>query len=251
MVRSSTRSCLARGSAWLAALLLAPAAQALTVTLDPGGWTTSLTDRALEGAFSSPTESTVSPSSFPESGTTPGATQGDSAASMDYSLSDAGFQIAFDQTVAIPVGSGSQGTAFVHFSVDENTLYEISGSYALSDSEGRGLYFRTSLYDITAAPVTLFDSRQYSNHTPDESFTVGLLEGDTTNVLSGSATGILLAGHVYRFYADAALESYPDVPRTTTASGTGSLVLALVPEPPLAALLGVALAGWGALRRRL
>ena len=52
-----------------------------------------------------------------------GATQGDSSAVIDYSLSNAGFDIIFDQTVAQPVGSGSQGTAYIYFSVDQDTAY--------------------------------------------------------------------------------------------------------------------------------
>jgi hypothetical protein len=244
MVRS-----FARGSVLLGVLLLAQAADALTVTLDPGGWSTNLTDRALVG-LSSPTESTIFPASFPESATTPGATQGDSSAVIDYSLSNAGFDIIFDQTVAQPVGSGSQGTAYIYFSVDQDTAYEIVGSYNVSDTEGRGVYFRTYLQDITGAPTMLFESSQYSNHTPDESFTAGLLEGDTSNLLSGAPTGTLIAGRTYRFYADAALESYPDVLRTTTASGTGNLALIFVPEPSSALLVGLGLAVMGALRRR-
>lgn len=240
---------LVRASILFAMLLLAPGADALTVTLDPGGWSTNLTDRAAEG-LSAPTESTISPASFPESASTPGATQGDSSAVIDYSLSNAGFDIILDQTVAQPVGSGSQGTAYLYFSVDQDTTYEIVGSYNVSDTEGRAVYFRTFLEDITGAATILFESVQYSNHTPDESFTVGLLEGDTSNLLSGSPTGTLIPGRIYRFYADAALESYPDVPRTTTASGTGNLTLLFVPEPSPALLVGLGLVGVAALQRR-
>jgi hypothetical protein len=219
-------------------LAVASGARAVTLSLDPGGWTSSFTDLAVESILA-PILVNSNPAGLPDTGTTPGATAGDSAAVMDYSLQHDGFQIGFTQTVDADVGSGSQGSAFLFFTPDENASYEVSGSFAVTDSEGRGVYLRTSLQDITGAPITLFRSEQHSESTLNEVFTVGLTEGDTSNVLEGSATGTLLAGRTYRFYADATLESWPSLARTTTADATGSITLS-IPEPSLQTLLALA-----------
>ncbi len=239
---------LVQGFALFAALGLAHTGAALSVTLDPGGWISSFTDLAVESVFP-PDIVASNPAGLPSSATTPGASAGPSAAVMDYTLDHDGFAIDFTQTVAASTGSGSQGTGYIYFTVDEDTTYLVSGLLDVVDSEGRGVYLRTFLEDITGAPFFLFQSEQYSQSTPNESFTIGLTEGDTSNLLSGSASGVLLAGHVYRFYADAALQSWPSAARTTTASASGNITLHL-PEPSLALAVALALARLAALRSR-
>ncbi len=214
----------------LAAFLVAPAAHAWTVTYNPSGWTTNLTDTANDEILEPPVQSVIFPSSFPVTATTPGVTAGASAAVMDYDFSNDGFSVAFDEQVPLAMGSGTQGMAYIYFKVDENVEYLISGSFIAVDTEGRRVRLWTFLEDITSFPFFLFESKQVSETTPNESFTVGSSDGDASNELSGSSTGTLLAGHSYRFFAEASLEGYPYIPRTTGAVGTGNLSISFSPE---------------------
>jgi hypothetical protein len=233
----------------IGALLFADPATALTVTLNPGGWQSAITDRAV-GVLDAD-EPITNLNAFPASGTTtPGAAFGGASSLTSYALSNDGFDIGFDQTIAQDFYSGSQAWAGIIFSVDEDVAYQIVGGFGVTGVDAGRYRLTTTLRDITGAPALLFESMQWSWSTPGESFTVGELGGDDSNVLEGSQSGTLLAGHRYTFFAEASLETYPEAPRLAPVSGTGGVSLYLVPEPSPALLVGLGLMALAALRRR-
>ena len=59
------------------------------------------------------------------------------------------------------------------------------------DSTGREVYFRARLFDHSSDTV-VFESLQASSSTPNESFVLGLTEGDTSSTSTGSLAGTLL-----------------------------------------------------------
>ncbi len=77
------------------------------------------------------------------------------------------------------------------------------------------------LYDSSAV---VFNSRQESRSTPNESFTLGLNEGDYNNVDYnnvdiGSLTGNLIPGQTYRVAYSLQSENFPAPATGVTASG--------------------------------
>ena len=71
-----------------------------------------------------------------------------------------------------------------------------------------------------------------SDATPNESFIVGEQEGDLANVLIGSRTGNLVAGHVYALEYIACIQADPAATLSATASGFFRLALN---DPPIPA----------------
>lgn len=151
---------------------------------------------------------------------------------------------------------GLQGLP-LKFTTDVDTPYELSGVYEANGDANRVGQF-AQLWDVGTNQV-LFKSEQISENTPNEAFTLGGGGGDTTNVLTGSLTGDLLAGHTYAwaFYANTAENSRA----LNSASGNFKLVLGeftdtgdsgAVPEANsflIWGLLGLTVAGCGSRRR--
>lgn len=234
----------------LGVLLVAQAAGAQLVTLNPNNFSSGLVDIARE-ANQAAVQIPVYPIGFPVSGTTPGAVQGGSSAVTTYSLSEEAFHFLSDQAVDGETNSISRCTSSAYFAIHEDLFYEIEGSFVVVDDEPRRVDFRVYLHDITAGPVeTLFDSNQVSLATVDESFTLGLGGGDSANSLQGSLTGTLLADHDYRFIVDTWLTVPSDPPRASVATGVVDVTLTFVPEPRQATLCGVAVVVVASLRIR-
>lgn len=226
---------------------LAGPANALTVRLAPSR-PSLFTDRAQEGPDPPTAISEVAPTGLPEAATTPGAVEEGSSAFTHYDLSQDALEIGFTHGVGGPVGYAfSQSISVVYFYVDEDVGYRITGSFETVDSDGRGVFLLARLSDVTGTPVVVFESEQRSDATPDESFVLGGSGGDLSNTSTGSATGTLLAFHVYALYANVGLENYPILPRTSGATATGGVTL-LIPEP--AAGLLVSMGAVGLARRR-
>ncbi len=100
----------------------------------------------------------------------------------------------------------------------------------------------------TAGHETMGEVRQISISTPDESFTLGLQEGDQMNAVTGSLEGTLIAVHVYGLRYENHIHAYPtESPSSATASGFVKLTL-VKPVPALggmgrAVLVGLLLIG--------
>jgi len=92
--------------------------------------------------------------------------------------------------------SGTGGDIF--FSVSAPTPYSASGTYTAVDPNPRHVNLDALLLDLTTNQ-TLLNSHQRSIATPNESFTLGEMGGDTENTFTGSLTGNLVVGHQYKF----------------------------------------------------
>jgi hypothetical protein len=89
----------------------------------------------------------------------------------------------------------------IFFSVSVDTPYSISGTLSVNDpgSSGKFASLTTTLTDVGTSGV-LFNSDQESFGVVDQSFVLGGKAGNIANTLSGSPTGLLLAGHQYSLF---------------------------------------------------
>ncbi len=219
------------GFAVMSTLLFAPAAFSLTITLVEFQSVV----YAQAGGFGFDSSSPVA---VPEAGSLT-ATEGENAATTGYSLSVSKFEITFDHSRAAAEFSQAQSYAGFNFILDEDVDYALDGLYAAVDAEGRRIFLAVGLIDVTASS-TLLQSSQESNSTPNESFAVGLEEGEIS-ALVGSLTGSLVAGHEYQFSVQSLL--YADDSASSAATASGSVTLTFVPEPSTTVLIALGLVG--------
>ncbi len=146
----------------------------------------------------------------------------------------------------------------IRFTALENTVYEISGFYNVTDAgpataQTPATRLNGRLFDVTAGQ-TLMNSFQLSRSTANEQFVVGGLGGDDQNAFSGSLTGNLITGHEYEFGFGALTATTFDLSSQTDSgsSAVGNINLTIgtsaVPEPSSLALLalsGLTLLGYG------
>jgi hypothetical protein len=178
--------------------LLSPAAAAHTISLNGNG-TSFLRTVAGPGNNTFDSEE-LNPNVLPYVQT---STSSDSPASSesDYNLSNDSFGITFDHVRGGKFSSVgfAQSYGFIYFSVDQDIIYSATGSYAAVDHRVGRIFLTASLFDSTLDSF-MFESLQESNSTLNESFTLGLVEGDSLNTDTGSLTGTLIAGHDYAFF---------------------------------------------------
>lgn len=135
-------------------------------------------------------------------------------------------------------GAYSVTQGWVWFTVSENTSYDLSGWYSVTDvgSESGTVSSFVVLDDLTLSDH-LFYGQQVSQSTPNEHFVVGATGGDSDTTLIGSLTGSLLEGHDYLLHFSYSTVGRPDPDSGASASGNVTLSIGTadptgsVPEP--------------------
>jgi hypothetical protein len=131
-------------------------------------------------------------------------------------------------------------TQKILFKANSDQPYTISGFYNATDvgpTESGNVAVKLSLYEGT--DVYSFLNQQESSSTHDEHFVLGQTGGDVINILIGSSTGNLIAGHVYTFYAEMLVMAVRNADSGSGAIGNVTLTIGTVPEPSTLLLLGI------------
>lgn len=172
-----------------------------------------------------------------------------SAAGSDYDFStlehDSTFNFLFqhDRDGSANSSAGSNGAVNFTLSNAMNMLFALDGGYDLTGNNA--FRMQVMLTDLTSG-TTLFSNIQESRATVDQSFVLGLQNGDYANTLFGALSGTLTAGHTFQLTYDYGLSTGLN---TTAANAFGFLQLNLragiVPTAGASALgaLGLLLVG--------
>jgi hypothetical protein len=201
-----------------------------SITLNDGG-ASELQVVARDGSISLVNVITSNfPTSLPFTAPNQSTTHGGSTSEADYSLTQNLFSIVNEGTRAGALDSRANSQGDIFFSVDIDTLYDLSGSFSVNDpsTTGRFVQLVATLTDIDTSAV-LFHSLQESSGAADVTFVLGGMGGNVSNQLAGSAAGLLSAGHRYRlYYGNSIYADNAGMP----ASATGDLQMrfAAVPE---------------------
>jgi len=173
-------------------------AKADTLTLNDGG-VTKLEVVARAGGGANQIEN-LSPTSIPFNGSHV-AVQSDSRGQATYYLGPDEFTITSSGTRMGSLDSRANVQPVIFFSVSVDTRYNIRGTFSVDDPGLSAKYaeFTTTLADLNTS-ANLFHNSQASRGVVDTSFVLGGAAGNRINELTGSATGILTAGHQYRLY---------------------------------------------------
>ena len=194
----------------------------------------------------------MTPSSLPFSSSHT-ATSGGSSSKTTYDFSFSGdtgaFKFDFDHVRAGAGNTAAQSVGQVRFSVTNEVLYSFDGIYTLAGE--RRIVQKVHLQDETLGFATVFLNRQESRTTTNESFTLGLLEGDNSNFLAGSISGTLTAGHTYRLDYNYLIHRVPASGGGATSLGNFNMNITPIPAPgaALLAMMGFGIVGWVKKRR--
>ena len=129
---------------------------------------------------------------------TAGSSSNDTDYDFDAAAGDAFFHNTFTHDRDGSGASGVLSSGVISFTMNANGTYTLTGDYTLAGI--RGIELSVLLVDVTDPfnEITLFENAQTSVDTPDEMFVLGGTGGDDGNLLTGSLTGNLVAGNLYR-----------------------------------------------------
>ncbi len=206
------------------------------ITINPMTNLSSTSERAREGGFT-----TVLDDGAPTSliVTTGSVSQGPSSSDATHDLSNSGFVITINHARGDSQGSFGRSIGFIYFSSDADVSYSASGTYTATDPDGRQVFQTSRLTDVASSTI-LYEADQRSEMTANESFTLGLTEGDHTAEFTGSLTGTLLAGREYEWVYDALIQAEPSA-ASSSATAVGDFQISFTPIPSVPALEGPAL----------
>jgi hypothetical protein len=180
------------GSAWL--LASAPVHADLQIS------SPSLETVACE-ACDVQTQSSVSTPSFVTSDTAT-STNGAFSAETYYNFGISGFngslrfEMLHDMGGDDPLGRASSTGVLTLTPVGAPVTYSLSGIYGYGGETDGNISLSVSLVDADTSAV-LFENVQVSDEVNGEDLTLGQTTGNVSNTLSGSLSGMLLAGHNY------------------------------------------------------
>jgi len=159
-------------------------------------------------ANSSPTDSANSVNttvSLPFISTQTASTLGDAESTASYDFMTSGntglFHFNFNLKRTGIDGSNSRATGGIMFQVTEPSSFDTGGLFVLDGNQR--IYVAVGLRDLTISgglAGVMYQSLQQSQHTLDQEFVVGGLDGDRTNVLIGNVPTALIPGHQYDMF---------------------------------------------------
>lgn len=115
--------------------------------------------------------------------------------------------------------------AVISFTPDTDLAYLIEGAYSVLDEDGHRVFLTLSLTDVTGGAVTsLFAHNEESEGVPNVSITIG-----ETGEVTGSQSGLLLAGRQYRVALSAGL--YGELGVVSTVATANGFVQVTLSEP--------------------
>ena len=135
----------------------------------------------------------------------------DYSIALDYTSGPAFFDSVFSGPFVRTATESHRASAesSFYFTVDSPAIYDIMGSFTVTDDVGTTIPGNVELEILleeyvsftpgSPPPTTLYYSYQVSKSTIDQSFVVGGTDGDFANVLTGSATGLLDPSMFYRY----------------------------------------------------
>jgi hypothetical protein len=200
-----------------------------SLNLNDGGTTTlEVVARDTQVSFNNQIED-LFPPSLPFDGA-PIATQGISQSQAQFHLAQAGFSISSSGRRSGALDSRANVQPNIFFSVSVATTYTITGSLSVDDPNQSGKYvgLAATLTDVDTQEV-LYNSSQESFGTVDQLFQLGGSGGNVANDVSGSSTGVLLAGHRYKLYYGTSIYAANS---GDTANFVGTLNFSLIEAGP-------------------
>lgn len=222
-------------------------AHAYTVSLSGSTQSNQTSEAGSQGTGPGLTSDTVTAASLPFSDSTL-AVDGVDSSETTYDFSNAGFLFSVDHARDGDFSHWTSSNGGIYFSVDDAVDYVAAGSYSAVNPDPQNIALLAGLFDLTTS-TTVFLSEQQSSSELNESFVLGLMEGDLSNQLIGSLTGTLIAGHDYIFQYDVTSANINTL-TGGAVTGLGNLSLTFVPEPSTAVLLGIGLGGLARRRTR-
>jgi hypothetical protein len=181
------------------------------------------------------------------------AADGATVATTSVTVTNSYLQLDFTHSRTAAGGSAiSDDDAFPSFlfSVSAPIYVTVSGFYTVTDTgAGDSVTFVAHIENNFTHEV-LHQTNLWSRFTPNESFVVGQLGGDTNNSVTGATTHLLSPGVPYYLNWYAGIQDLRADAGDTGATAVGQIRFDFVPEPSSALLLGGGLAWLGAARGR-